>query len=79
MDPIPEDSTIEDERLPEHAVAADFAVPFSDIELGAKIGAGAFSQVYRAKFKGTDVAVKKLKVSVKDLDKYLATELAILK
>ena len=36
-----------------------WVIDFSELKLGKKIGAGTFGEVYKAKWKGSDVAVKK--------------------
>ncbi len=38
----------------------DFIINHKDIEFGKEIGSGAFGNVYKARWKGSDVAVKKL-------------------
>ena len=38
----------------------DVEIPWEDITLGEKIGAGGFAEVYRGLWRGTEVAVKKL-------------------
>lgn len=46
--------------------------------MGAEIGRGAFSRVHRGVFRGETVAVKKISVPRRDLDRHLTSELALL-
>ena len=50
----------------------------ADLEIGEEIGRGAFSRVYRGKFRGADCAIKKLVVAQHDLDRHLLSELSLL-
>lgn len=38
----------------------EITIPFSDIQFEKKIGKGAFGEVWKAQYLGTDVAVKKM-------------------
>ena len=68
--------------------SADF-LPMSELELGAEIGHGGFSRVYRGKWTPgagaaagggpREVAIKRMPLVDKDAMKYLNSELAILK
>ncbi len=58
---------------------ASFVIPFGDLHLGRRIGAGAFSTVYEGVLRGaTPVAIKALKGSP-DLLVFLKKELEVLK
>ena len=50
-----------------------------DITLGAQIGRGAYSEVFRGTYAGADVAVKRMVVAKKDLERHLMSELEMLR
>jgi len=58
---------------------ADLSVDVDELTLGKVIGAGNFSKVYDAMYKGLRVAVKKQQLQEANLDKYMAQELEVLK
>lgn len=39
---------------------AEWLIPWDEIELGRRIGAGSFGEVFRAQWRHTDVAVKRI-------------------
>ena len=45
-----------------HAVATFDEIPISEIQFGRRIGTGAFGEVLKANYQGTDVAVKRLRL-----------------
>lgn len=49
-----------------------------ELEFGEEIGKGSFGLVYRGKFKGNDVAIKKAVIPGDEMVKYLRSELAAL-
>lgn len=55
-----------------------FVLAFEDLVLEEKIGRGATSTVFRGKYKGDTVAIKKIAGLQRDLEKYLNSELEIL-
>ena len=59
--------------------ANDTPLAFTALALGREIGRGAFSRVYLGSYDGHDVAIKKITLQAKDAEKYLMTELGILK
>jgi serine/threonine protein kinase len=61
------------------AGVSDTPLDYSDLEIGREIGRGAFSRVYVGSYKGHAVAIKKMSLQGKDAEKYLMTELGILK
>lgn len=78
-------ASLDNDRLPKEMQSAlqraSFILPRSEIEVQEKIGKGAFSEVFRGKYKGVEVAIKRVLVhdeKDKDAEKYLHTELAIL-
>jgi hypothetical protein len=81
---LPEDAEVDDDRLPSQfaaggAAVADSMIPLDQLEILEQIGEGAFSKVYRGRLRGNEVAVKKQVMAEKDAEKYLYSELAILK
>lgn len=52
-------STVDDDILAVEA-ADDVEVPFEEIELGPRIGVGCFGEVFKARWRQTTVAVKRL-------------------
>jgi hypothetical protein len=78
---LPEDAEVDDDRLPQQfrRQAQESLLDLNMLHIGAEVGHGAFSKVYRGDFQGHDVAIKKILVTEKDMEKYLTTELAILK
>ena len=60
--------------------ASIFNIRFSELEIGVRIGSGAFSTVFRGKYHSNDVAVKRqpLKSGDEIQEKYLMSELEIL-
>ena len=59
--------------------ADDLGIRFSDIVFGKEIGAGAYGKVFRGTLRGEEVAIKQEQVRHKDLAKYLASEIAVLR
>jgi len=59
--------------------AEDLGVSFAEIVFGREIGAGAYGKVFRGTFRGEEVAIKQEQVRHKDLAKYLASEIAVLR
>lgn len=57
----------------------DLGITFGDIVFGKEIGAGAYGKVFRGSFRGEEVAIKQEQVRHKDLAKYLASEIAVLR
>ena len=58
---------------------SDFNVDPKTVEVGAELGRGNFSKVFKGKFEGRQVAVKQQELTDKDLERYLLNELAILR
>lgn len=78
--PLAEDEEVLDERLPESfRKKAENLAKFEDIVFGEEIGSGAFSKVFRGSYQGKEVAIKKMHLTERDAEKYLQTELGILK
>jgi len=59
--------------------ADDLQLKYSDIVFGREIGAGAYGKVFIGTYRGETVAVKQETVRHKDLAKYLASEVAVLR
>jgi hypothetical protein len=60
--------------------SVDTPLDFADLEIGKEIGRGAFSRVYVGTYRGCEaVAIKKITLAAKDAEKYLMSELGILK
>lgn len=85
MEAIGEDDELT-EFLPDapFSPSHDFQLKFEDLTIGEAIGSGAFSTVYQGTLKKADgetvsVAIKKQRLAVKNIDKYLTSELTILK
>jgi serine/threonine protein kinase len=53
-------------------------IELAELAFGDEIGHGAFSRVYRGGLRGGVVAIKKITVPRRDLDRHLAGELALL-
>lgn len=75
-------------RLPDNfhkSLSESIVLPYKKLVLGEQIGHGAFSRVFKGTYQGVPVAIKVMrlpgsaKATPKDEDKYLHTELAILK
>jgi len=59
--------------------ASDFLVSPKDVKVGAELGKGNFSTVYKGTFEGRQVAIKQLEIVDAELERYLFNELAILR
>lgn len=69
-----------DEALASGSICADdLQLNYADLEFSEQIGSGSYGKVYRGYFKGHEVAIKKEQIRLRDLAKYLAGEIAILR
>jgi hypothetical protein len=59
--------------------AGDSRIELEELEIGEQIGAGAFSKVYRGRYHGMEVAIKKQVMPDKGAEKYLWAELSVLR
>ena len=50
----------------------------AELEIGDEIGHGAFSHVFRGRYRGADCAIKKIVVPQADLNRHLVSEIALL-
>lgn len=68
-----------DEGLP--LLDNDFNIEFSDLKIEKEIGGGAYGQVYKGLYFGTDVAIKKFIMGddLEEDEKYIAREVAALR
>ena len=60
------------------AAAYEWAIPLAELHLGAAIGRGAFGEVVRAVYAGTDVAVKRMSSVTPQAQADFAREVALL-
>lgn len=60
------------------AAALKGTIEVSDLDIGNEIGHGAFSRVFKGSYRGETVAVKKISVPRRDLDRHLTGELQLL-
>jgi serine/threonine protein kinase len=56
-----------------------WTISLDDIEFGEVVGRGAFGEVYKGYYLGTEVAVKKLSIVEEDDELYLQREVSALK
>ena len=63
---------------PEASSALQGSIEPSELTLDVEIGRGAFSRVYRGTYKGQVVAIKKMTVPRRELDRHLQGELTLL-
>jgi serine/threonine protein kinase len=59
-------ATIHSSALPKETL--NWEISYSELEMGEKIGEGAYGCVYKGKYRETEVAVKQLKQSLSDSD-----------
>lgn len=80
MEALPEGDEFVDDRVPVGLqVGKRNVIAKDELEIGKEIGSGAFSVVFKGKYKGNDVAIKRQRIeSSKDLMKYSDAEIAIL-
>ena len=64
---------------PSPAIPDEWDIPFGEIELGQKIGQGAFGDVLKGSWMGTDVAVKRLQNMGKDASEDFKREVCLRK
>lgn len=64
-------------QLLKRNVQNDWEIPYDSLEIYEVIGSGAFGEVYKARWRGTMVAVKKLSKITEEFLKDFETELAI--
>mmetsp|Transcript_7721 Transcript_7721/g.28469 ORF Transcript_7721/g.28469 Transcript_7721/m.28469 type:complete len:518 (-) Transcript_7721:208-1761(-) len=64
-------------QLLKRNVQNDWEIPYDALEIQELIGAGAFGEVYKARWRGTQVAVKKLSKITEEFLKDFETEIAI--